>query len=113
MVEQNQMNSIISELCSGLAEIFPGDELEPILFGSYARGDAAEGSDIDVFLLVNTPREEIFRKNRQIGAITGNLLLNYDVLVSPIVENREFYYQNIDVLPFFRNIQQEGVRIYA
>jgi predicted nucleotidyltransferase len=79
----------------------------------FARGDADEGSDIDVFLLVNTPREEIFRRNRLIGNVTGNLLLNYDVLVSPIVENREFYYQNIDVFPFFRNIQQEGVRVYA
>lgn len=113
MVEQNQMNSIISELCSGLAEIFPGNEFDPILFGSYARGDAEEGSDIDVFLLVNTPREEIFQRNRLIGNITGDLLLNYGVLVSPIVENREFYYQNIDVLPFFRNIQREGVRVYA
>ena len=107
------MNGIISELCSGLAEIFPGDELEPILFGSYARGDAEEGSDIDVLLLVNTPREEIFQRNRLIGNIAGDLLLNYGILVSPIVENREYFYQNIDLLPFFKNIQREGVRVNA
>ena len=40
MVERNQMNQIIAELCKGISAIFPEDRLEPILFGSYARGDA-------------------------------------------------------------------------
>lgn len=113
MVEQNQMNRIISELCEGISSIFPNERMDPILFGSYARGDAEEGSDIDVLLLVDTPREEIFQRNRQIGDVAGDLLLSYGILVSPIVENRAYFDQNVDLLPFFRNIQREGVRVYA
>ena len=48
MVEHNQMNQIIAELCRGISAIFPEDRLEPILFGSYARGEADEHSDIDL-----------------------------------------------------------------
>ena len=51
MVERSQMNQIIAELCRGISAIFPDDRLEPILFGSYARGDAEEGSDIDILKL--------------------------------------------------------------
>ena len=45
----------------------------------------------------------------------GEKLYHYTTAegVRGIVENREFYYQNVDVLPFFRNIQKEGVRVYA
>ena len=48
MVEHNQMNQIIAEPCRGISAIFPEDRLEPILFGSYARGDETPESDIDV-----------------------------------------------------------------
>lgn len=113
MVECNEMNQIIAELCRGISEIFPGDRLEPILFGSYARGDAEEGSDIDVLVLVDSPQEEISDREWEVGDIAGELLLNYGILVSPVVENREYYHRNVEVLPFFRNIQREGVRMNA
>ena len=33
--------------------LFPNDDLELILYGSYARNEAQEGSDIDVMVLVD------------------------------------------------------------
>ena len=113
MVERSQMNQIIAELCRGISAIFPDDRLEPILFGSYASGDAEEGSDIDVLVLVDSPQEEISHREWEIGDIAGELLLNYGVLVSPVVENRDYYQRNAEILPFFRNIQREGVRMNA
>ena len=113
MVERSQMNQIIAELCRGISAIFPDDRLEPILFGSYARGDAEEGSDIDILVLVDSPQEEISHREWEIGDIAGELLLNYGVLVSPVVENRDYYQRNAEILPFFRNIQREGVRMNA
>ena len=42
------VTAIVAELSSRIALLFPQDRIEAILFGSYARGDADSGSDIDV-----------------------------------------------------------------
>ena len=113
MLSQERIETIVRNLCSEVQALFPGDEIEPILFGSYARGDEETDSDIDVLLLVNASRETISEHNWQIGDLAAVYLLDYGVVVSPIVENRAYYYSNSEVLPFYRNIQREGVKISA
>ena len=102
---------IVSRLCAGIAPLFPKGSPEPILFGSYARGNAEYGSDLDVMILVDSSRETISERRLQVGDVAGDLLLEYGVLVSPIVENRAFFYDWLPVMPFFQNIQREGVRM--
>ena len=108
-----QVQTIVSELCHGLSAIFPQDRIDAILFGSYARGDNDDGADIDVLLLVDTSREDISCRNWQVGDLAAELLLQYGILVSPIVENRDYFNANADILPFYRNICREGVRFSA
>jgi len=113
MVNEKQIQRIISELCSGLAAVFPQEKVEAILFGSCARGEQEDGSDIDVLLLIDAPREVISRKSWQVGNVAADLLLDHGVLVSPIVENRAYFNANAETLPFYRNIRREGVRFSA
>lgn len=56
------------------------DPEQVILFGSYARGDATPGSDVDVLVIVNDvlPRQESVRVQR---ALRG-LLVPIDVVVA-------------------------------
>ena len=70
-------------------------------------------SDIDVLLLIDASRQEIASRNWQVGELAADLLLDYGIVVSPIVENREYFSRNLDLLPFYRNIDHEGVRISA
>ncbi len=107
------VNAIVARLCESLTPLFPGQGMEAILFGSYARNEAEDGSDIDVFLLVDASRERIAELHWQIGDAAADLMLDYGVVVSPIVENREYFRANADTLPFFRNIQREGVQMRA
>lgn len=113
MVLQQDVQKIISNLCGSLEQFFPQAQPEAILFGSYARGDAEAGSDLDVLILVDTPRQVILEKNWQVGSLAADFLLDYGVVVSPIVENRDYFHANIDLLPFYGNIQREGVRVSA
>lgn len=108
-----EVSKIIEELCVSMASLFPQDQIEAILFGSYARGNAESGSDIDVLILVDAPRQDISTRNWQVGDLAAELLLNYGVVVSPIIENRDYFNRNIDILPFYRNVDREGVRISA
>ena len=95
------------------AALFPQQQIDAILFGSYARGDAEDGSDIDVMFLVDAPRQDIARQHWRIGEAAAEILLERGVLVSPVVEERAYYERNADVLPFFRNVRREGVAIHG
>ena len=113
MCQRAEMENIIRQLNKSVRTLFPGETADVILFGSYARNDETDGSDIDVIYLVDAPRSEIARKNWQLGEAAAAIMLEYGVVVSPIVENRDYFKKNSDVLPFFRNIIREGVRMSA
>jgi len=79
-----------------------------VLYGSYARADAWEGSDIDVAVVLKNdvlPAKEI---DRLIDVIT-DINLEYDVLISvyPISE-KSFLSGNS---PLLLNIKREGVSV--
>lgn len=113
MCSQLEVRTIIAQLREKLANIFPQEQFDIILFGSYARHDADDESDIDVMFLVNSSRQTIQEKHWQIGEAAAEVLMDFGIVVSPIVENQAYYHANADLLPFFRNVQREGVRIVA
>ncbi|NBK80641.1 hypothetical protein D5272_19435 [bacterium D16-76] len=113
MLAMQEVKRIAEEMCRLVSKIFPQERIDAVLFGSYARGDAEEGSDIDILLLVDSSRETISEKSWQIGGAAAELLLNYGVLLSPIVENRQYFQSNSQLLPLFRNISAEGVPLSA
>ena len=55
----------------------------------------------------------IAERNWQLGEAAAAVLLEHGVVISPIVENREYFQEKVGVLPFFTNIQREGVRLSA
>jgi len=113
MCSQLEVRTIIAKLRESLESIFPQEQFDVILFGSYARNDADDGSDIDVMFLVDSSRQTIQEKHWQVGEAAAEVLMDHGIVVSPIVENREYYHANANILPFFKNVQREGVRISA
>lgn len=113
MRTRQEVTKIVAELCGRIALLFPQNKIEAILFGSYARGDADSGSDIDVLLLVDASRQDISDRNWQVGNLAAELLLTHGIVVSPLVENREYFHRNLQLFPFYRSIEREGVRISA
>ena len=66
MCSKNTLQVLLDETVRGLRDIF-GERLDSvILYGSYARGDYDEESDIDVMALVKMDREELtgYRRRR-------------------------------------------------
>ena len=113
MYATDQLHIILGRLLDDLRAALGTPIREAILFGSYARQDAEEDSDIDVLVLVDLAREQIAEYTWKIGEIVSTLLLDYNVMVSPLVENADYYVRHTDIFPFYRNIQREGVKISA
>jgi predicted nucleotidyltransferase len=87
-----------------------GDELvELTLFGSKARGDAREDSDVDVLVITNSGN---WRLRDVVYRIANNILLDDDVIVSPRVIGKEDYKRLYEKdYPFVKNVIRDGVAI--
>lgn len=79
-----------------------------ILYGSYARGEAVEGSDIDLIVLLDNmenPVDELEKCSKQIHQLD----LAYDTLISMIPFDLNQY--NTRKLPIILNAKKEGILI--
>lgn len=86
------------------------DDVEAIcLFGSYARGDAGEDSDIDLLVLVRRAEPTIKRDALDIG---GELWAETGFLVSPSVIDRDRYDTwRLQERPLVMAIEREGIAL--
>ena len=105
------MEILLNETVSGLREIF-GERLDRvILYGSYARGDYDEESDIDVMALVDMDKETLADYRRRVNAFSNRLDLKHDVLLSIRLQDKATFTQWAGALPFFKNVLRDGVLI--
>jgi len=82
------------------------------MFGSYARGKNDEGSDLDIMVLVDMDEGEIKKKRDQVLDLTVDLTTRYGIVLSIIENNYDYFYDWLEALPFFTNVEKEGVNLY-
>lgn len=80
-----------------------------ILYGSYARGDFNKNSDIDIMILTDLNEEEIEEYRDQISDVAYDIELDTGVILSPVIKNIEKYNIRTGFIPFYKNVQKEGV----
>lgn len=101
----------LDEFISIVKDAF-GDDLKSIIvYGSYARGDFDDNSDIDVMILVTLSEDEIKQVENNIYDSAFDLELKYGKVLSPIIKNQSFFEYWSDTLPFYRNVKTEGVKV--
>lgn len=89
------------------AKSYYGNRLkELILFGSYARGNFTEESDIDL-LLVLSPHAATDDTADDFGKIKYDFMLKHDVLISCHYTTKKKFADLAE--PLYYNIQKEGV----
>ncbi|WP_456369952.1 nucleotidyltransferase domain-containing protein [Geoglobus sp.] len=93
----------ISEFIKILRESFGESIAKVILFGSVARGDFTDESDIDVLVVGDVRLEDISK-------ITSHILLKYGEVISAMVRTEEEVMSRKS-FSFYRNILREGVEI--
>ena len=82
-----------------------------IVYGSYARGDYKENSDIDVMILTPLSKEEIEQVENSIFDLAFDLELESGIVINPVLENEAHYRYWLGALPFYDNVEKEGIVI--
>ena len=106
-MNQTQIKKAIQELKQGLVHRF-GTDVELRIFGSVARGDYHEHSDIDI--LVVLPDKVDNAVEEQVFDMAYDIELEYGLVIGTIVYSRDFWYSDrAAVMPLYKNIQRESL----
>lgn len=103
-----QIQTILKETYDELKSLYADRLKEVILFGSYARGDYMNESDIDLILLLDN-LNDVASEGDKYRPIVSRISLKYDTVVSIIPFRFDDFYQKMT--PLTLNIQREGIRL--
>ena len=110
---QTNITDIMHQFASSLRKLLGNTLDSVIVYGSYARGDYSELSDIDVMILVTLTEEKIKKISDEISDMAFEYLMKFGVDISPVVTNIDHFNYWVDNLPYYRNVRDEGVRLSA
>ena len=105
-----QERAALEEFVARVRESHEGEITCITLFGSKARGDFDEESDLDLLMVVERPNGQLWD---DVVAIEMDLMLKYDVVISSLIMsygNYEWHRQHR--APLYRNVEKEGVELW-
>ena len=104
-------NRILCEFRNKTKSIM-GDSLKQmILYGSYARGDYGDNSDMDIMVLTELTDDRIIQIEDEIFDAAYDIELEYGVPISVNIKNEKHFKNWVNSLPYYSNIQKEGIII--
>lgn len=108
---KDMINQAVSRYAEEARKTFGSKLYRVILFGSCARGDFDDESDVDIMILLDVPQEEIPNERGKTAAISSKLDIefDYDILFAPVVESKDVFMKYKNAMPFFNNVMKEGL----
>ena len=106
-----RVHDIVYSFAQQLKLIY-GESLKKIVvYGSYARGDYNNNSDVDIMILVDSSEVQIKKRFNDVCDLAFDYELKYGIVISPLVKNEEHFMKWSETLPFYRNVKLEGVAV--
>lgn len=107
--EKKDREDIITGFTKEAKMILKDKMSKVILYGSYARGDYHENSDIDIMILTSLTDYEIEKIENKIFDLAFDFQMKYLVDISVVIKNEEQFNYWLGALPFYDNVQREGI----
>jgi len=108
-----KISKSINQLLDLIDEVFGDRAKKVILYGSYARGDYRRNSDIDVMILTDLTDNELIEYRDRLWDLAYEIELENNVILSPLVKNIDKFSKRINVIPFYMNVEKEGVVLHG
>lgn len=106
------VQSLLHQYLEEVQKIYGSHLKSVILYGSYARGDYTENSDVDIMILVDLPEEELDLYSDALSELGFDYNVEHDIWMMPVVKNIKHFQHWVSAYPFYKNVQKEGVTLY-
>ena len=110
MCSESRIKDVLSEVLKCSKKLFAEKLVDVILCGSYARGDNTAESDIDIVILAHIDSVQICDYLYKLREGIYKLEIEKECVISLCIVPYDSFVQKKDVLPFYRNIEKEGIR---
>jgi predicted nucleotidyltransferase len=108
MKRNNRWKTAIDEFIEEVKRKCSPEIAEILVYGSYARQEAEEESDVDLLVVV----KEVSQKKRiekETAKIANELSLKHDLVISVVVVDKKYYLNSFE--PLLVNIRREGIKV--
>lgn len=113
MCTRSELQTVLKKVEVAAKQLY-GDKLNRIiLYGSYARGDNTEESDIDIMIVLDCDMKEIKKLRGLTAEMASDISLEQEVFLSVLLRNKEYFENGLTFLPFYQNIEREGIAVYG
>ena len=106
-----QLKKLTSDMVQEYRRVYGKDIETILLFGSYARGDQENDSDVDIVAIVHGERMDLQERLKEIWDVSVDIGLENDVVVSATLIPFDEFEMFKRILPYYINIVKEGVEI--
>ena len=110
MSSKNQLDEIMNRIVVFSRETFGDKFKNVILYGSYARGDYDDESDIDVMIMVDLDREELKKYRLKYSKFFSDINLESGVFLTSKLQSQAYFNEWQNYMPFYQNVAKEGVK---
>ncbi|MCL2010746.1 MAG: nucleotidyltransferase domain-containing protein [Synergistaceae bacterium] len=113
MKKEVDLKRIVDSICQFSQSLFAAKLYKVILYGSYAKGDFDEESDVDVMIVVDMNEANLRHYETSFTEFSSDASLENEVLIVPLLCDKARFEAQIGYVPFMRNVNEEGKVIYA
>ena len=111
ITNNEKLNLLLPGLEKRIRDSFGDKVKQIILYGSYARGDYDNESDVDIMVVVDD--EDLFRYRELRNKIVSDFLGESDYLFSITIDNLKIFSEYREIIPYYENVINEGIIIYG
>ena len=108
------MINLVKEKCAyQVRNLMKDDVMGIVLYGSCARGDYTEDSDIDIAILTRSDRLEVKKYAEALAAISTEMAVEHFAIVNFVCLPYDEFQEKKSWYPYFKNIDTEGEVLYG
>jgi len=111
-VLNEELNTILSEVTESIKKLYGSKLKKIILYGSYAMGCQDEESDIDLMVLIDMDEPQLRNYDKKLNEIISDIGYRHLKVLSLIDMSYEKYNKWVDVVPYYKNVKNQGVVVY-
>lgn len=108
-MDQTTIQPLLTDFKREVQQLYQNRLADIYLFGSYARGEATEESDVDLLVVLNDETISPFNEIGVMGDVAFKLEMDYDALIQ-LVPTTKRRFEALDS-PLYHAIKREGKQL--